>query len=988
MHKSNCATKHQKTSVSCSPYVKSTFIVIMLLAYFSGLIIAQAPMGFQQTPRIKKSLNQAWKFYLGNPDSTFYRRDYDDSGWELVHIPHTLQLTSLNLDDCEDDKLQETFHRTVGWYRKQLFVEPSERKVFLEFEGAHQVTDLWVNGRHIGQHKVGGYTPFHFDITEFVIKGVNNQVTLLVDNRKRDDVPPDPGPFDYVKFSGLYRDIYQVESHPVRITFNWESLQAGLTFTTPSVDPINGNATIDVKTVVRNETDDTKSVTVVNRLIDHEGIVVLRLEQSKDIDAGRDIEFSQIGGLEDDVHLWSIDRPYLYRLNTLIYADGKVLDGNEIKVGIRKFEHHPREGFLLNGQPIKLIGMNRHQSLAYVGDALPNSIHRKDMLQFKELGLNIIRTAHYPQDDALIDACDELGILVYEEAPTWIDIGNDEWFDQLDQASRTMIRNHRNHPSVVIWGAGINHRGYVPRLHYAAKQEDPSRLTASQSSRWTGWQTSGLTDIYGQMLYGPVQWHRHEPMLAMEGREGIQELARYKMDPLLTGIISWAAHDHYTFHPPYGNQRGRIRPVGAMTVFRQPYPETFFYPIELKNEPQLHIASDWVESTHEVVVYSNTETVELLINDKSIEKHGPDRSGMMSALDHPPFRFTLDRFEPGKLTARGWTGSQMLVEQSIYTPLQADRITLTVDTSSREFIADGSDILLAHAYITDRNGTVIDLNEYEVTFSVEGPASIVGDAEHIGSNPMVTRDGVAEVLVRSGLTPGLITLNAHSEGLNPAKVNFQSEEYKPGNLAETKLFYDVESLKVDIGSPEQLLQYEWTPWNGQDGATASQTFEEFNGISAKISAKSNDGLLRWLGEMNVMGKYGYAMGEGLLSLDEDGLIMKIGKLSAGKYLLITYHHAPRSNTDSMDPNRDRLQTVKVTDIPYAEQVSVKLVCDGSSQSKRVNVSSGNMLPDTGPGNATFNFELSGDDQLEIHMSGLGSRKNVWFSAFELKRFIP
>ena len=277
---------------------------------------------------------------------------------------------------------------------------------------------------------------------------------------------------------GLYRDVYLVESNPVRITFNWEDYDAGVRFTTPSVDPVNGNATLNIETTVKNESSSTRQITVVNRIIDHLGAVILKLSQTQQIDANRQRVFNQIGAIEDDLHLWDIDNPYLYRLNTTIYEGEQVLDGIESKVGIRKFEHHPREGFLLNGKPIKLIGMNRHQHHAYIGDAVPNSLHYKDMLQFKDLGFNIVRTAHYPQDDALIEACDELGILVYEEAPTWISIGNDAWFDNLEKAARTMVRNHRNHPSVVIWGGGINHRGYVPRVHLAVKQEDPTRLTS------------------------------------------------------------------------------------------------------------------------------------------------------------------------------------------------------------------------------------------------------------------------------------------------------------------------------------------------------------------------------------------------------------------------------------------------------------------------------------------------------------------------------
>ena len=182
------------------------WIYAFLLLVAVSSLQAQSPWGYQKSPRKKISLNASWKFHLGDPDAKFYAKNLNDQDWPLVQLPHTLALTSLNLNDFEDDKTQASFQREVGWYRRSITVDKSQRKVFLEFEGAHQVTDLWVNGKHVGQHAVGGYTPFHFDITDFVEKGKENQITLLVDNRRREDVPPDPGPFDYIKFSGLYVD--------------------------------------------------------------------------------------------------------------------------------------------------------------------------------------------------------------------------------------------------------------------------------------------------------------------------------------------------------------------------------------------------------------------------------------------------------------------------------------------------------------------------------------------------------------------------------------------------------------------------------------------------------------------------------------------------------------------------------------------------------------------------------------------------------------
>ncbi|MCJ8163289.1 beta galactosidase jelly roll domain-containing protein [Pontibacter sp. E15-1] len=159
------------------------FWMLCACLLIAGKLYAQKTNGYEPSPRTKTSLNIGWKFFAGNPEATYYQKNVNDADWQTVHVPHTLELASLNLNNSTDEKSQETFQRNVGWYRRDVTVPADAQKVYVEFEGAHQVTDVWVNGKHVGQHKVGGYTPFHFDISTFVEKGAKNQLTLLVDNR-------------------------------------------------------------------------------------------------------------------------------------------------------------------------------------------------------------------------------------------------------------------------------------------------------------------------------------------------------------------------------------------------------------------------------------------------------------------------------------------------------------------------------------------------------------------------------------------------------------------------------------------------------------------------------------------------------------------------------------------------------------------------------------------------------------------------------------
>lgn len=977
--------------------INRLFIGVLFWAAFTlfsnSQLIAQSatalPYGYPETARKKISLNQGWKFHLGDPEADLFTPQTDDSEWETVHVPHTLKLTSLTLDDLQDEKTQLVFHRDVGWYRRNLPVTADpEKKVFLEFEGAHQVTDLWVNGIHIGQHVTGGYTPFHFDISAAVKRGASNQISLRVDNRRRADVPPDPGPFDYVKFSGLYRDVYYVETDPLHVTFNWEDIKAGIYITTPTVDPVNKNATINIKTVVRNEYESDQPCELMTRILDRSGIVVLKLTQKATIKAGQDYEFNQIGSLEDNVQLWDTENPYLYRVNTLVKIGDRPVDDLENKLGIRKFELDPVRGFVLNNKPIELFGYNRHQHHAYIGDAMPNSLHYKDVLQFKEMGFNILRTAHYPQDDAIIEACDELGILVYEEAPSWISIPTDEaWWANFEQAARVMVRNHRNHPSIVIWGGGINHRGYVPRIHNATKQEDPVRLTASQGSRWTGWQTSGLTDINANMLYGPFVWDRTEPIFAMEGRNGAAEIAKYKRDPLMIGLVSWTAHAYYTFHPTHARANSKIDRTrsGAMTIFRQPKKGLPWFPSEFKEEPYLYIEEDWKENTTQLTIYSNSQEVALFLNGQPFARQKASQERIYEGLDHPPFIFDIKKYEAGTLIAKGISNGQVITSQKLQTPQEPAAIRLLLDTLGREVIADGSDILVAYAEVVDKNGTRIRDSDHKIEFSVSSKASIIGDKVDIKANPMFTENGIAPILIRAGTEAGTIVLKAQAPGLSSSQASFTTQPFQADvKWQKAAPIYDFEKIRVDMGAPDQLLQFGWTPWNNEDNQRAKQSFELSSGCTAAVETVSGNGILRWLGEMNVMGKYGYVYGDGVLGIDEEGIILRFQDLAAGRYQLKTWHHAPQPNSDHMDPNKEKLKTLRIPSIPFETELEIQ-VKDATSHSKyKANVTDGKDMHFNAAGSHDLIFESDGQNPVEVIFKG-ATAKGIWLNGFELSQ---
>ncbi|MFY0607570.1 MAG: DUF4982 domain-containing protein [Cyclobacteriaceae bacterium] len=961
-------------------------ILFVLLLFISQKTFAQLPFGFPKTDRTKTNLNQGWKFHLGDPDEAFYENGFDDSNWETVTVPHTLALTSLTLDGLKDDKTQLIFHRLVGWYRRAIEVTDVSKKIYLEFEGVHQVTDVWVNGVHVGQHAVGGYTPFHFDISDYVQTG-NNQVTVLADNRRNEVIPPDPGPFDYVKFSGLYRDVYLVETNPIHVTFNWESINSGVYITTPTIDPVNKNATINIKTSVRNDGKSEAEVTLYTCVIDSAGMVVARMENGMTIGSGMEFQFNQITSLEDDVQFWDTSNPYLYRVNSVVKVDGKEVDFVENRIGLREFGLDPEKGFMLNGQPIELIGMNRHQQYPYVGDAVPNGLHKKDISQLKEFGFNIVRTAHYPQDDALMDACDELGILAYEEAPTWISISQqDEWWENLEQAARVMIRNHRNHPSLVMWGAGVNHRGYVPQIHNVVKQEDPIRLTASQGSRWTGWQASGLTDINANMLYGPFIWDRSEPMFAMEGRVGAAAVAPFKNDPMMTGLISWTAHAYYTFHPSHAKSNNPIDRTrsGMMTIFRYPRPEHQWYKSELVDEPFLFIHSDWVAGTDSVRLFSNAPEVELWVNGQSMGRQKPIIDSIYLGLEHPPFQFNV-QYEEGEILAKAYFTDGTVSEESKRTPGKPYRIQLWADIEGRDFIADGNDLVMLYAKVVDKNGTTIPDASHLIQFETSS-GTIVGTNKGINSNPMFTEYGVAPALLRASKTAGEVVITASSEGLKKQTIKVNSKVALADEIAKTaKPIYDFRSERVDMGAPDQLTQFGWNYWNGTDEEPTAYSFKKFEGARLSIEAGSEKGIVRWLGEMNVIGKYGFAFGDGVVAVDKQGVNLVFDNLPQGNYRLKTWHHAPRSNSDEMDPNQEKLKALTLHKMPYETTLSIQSENFTVIEGYEASVTAGKEMQWALPGLSEVVFNSDGINRIKINFSGT-ENKGIWINAIELSEW--
>ena len=396
---------------------------------------------------MKIYLNRDWDF-----TEAFSDRIFDGSrDTQKVTIPHTCKETPFHYFD-------ESAYQMVSDYRKELDI-PAEwegKEILLTFEGVAHECEVFLNGESIGRHHCG-YTAFTL-LLKNLKYGEPNVLVVKVDSRENLNLPPFGHVIDYMTYGGIYRDVYlEVKENTylddVFLHSDLEKLKAEITLNTA---PENHICRLSIRK------KGTSKFTVLGQA---------SLTGTKTI----------VSAKVPDVDLWDIDDPNLYDIQIELIKDDEIIDRKIIPFGFRKMEVR-KNGFWLNGRKVKIRGLNRHQSYPYVGYAMPASMQRldADILKYK-LGLNAVRTSHYPQSQAFIDRCDEIGLMVFTEIPGWQHIGDDAWKDQACQNVRDMIMQYRNHPSIMLWGVRINEspddEAFYTRTNAIAHQLDPTRPT-------------------------------------------------------------------------------------------------------------------------------------------------------------------------------------------------------------------------------------------------------------------------------------------------------------------------------------------------------------------------------------------------------------------------------------------------------------------------------------------------------------------------------
>ncbi|MGC1089011.1 MAG: glycoside hydrolase family 2 TIM barrel-domain containing protein, partial [Candidatus Acidiferrum sp.] len=446
-------------------FLKTTSAVLAGTTLGKGLLAAEKPAESSGGGRLLFPINRNWRFNKAFVEGA-HGRDFDDTAFERVVIPHTnARLSWHSFDDKE--------YEFVSIYRRRfrLPAEARGNRVFVDFEGAMTASTVWINGVKLGEYK-GGYTPFSFDLTPHLDFGGENVLAVDLDSTERADIPPFGYQIDYLTFGGIYREVWL---RAVPNTFI-ENICA------KPKDALSEHPGLEVDCYLQHSEASRETYTLEVELRDGEHVVAKASQHVPASEAATEavahtVQFEKLSGIK----LWDLENPNLYSVAVSLRKGSEVVDSESRRIGFREaqFTDH---GFELNGKVIKLRGLDRHQTFPFAGQAMPGRAQRSDArILRKKLKCNIVRTSHYPQSRHFLDACDEMGLLVLEEIPGWQHIGDEAWkLISIDNVSR-MIHRDWNHPSIILWGVRINEskddHDFYTRTNALAHKLDPTRQT-------------------------------------------------------------------------------------------------------------------------------------------------------------------------------------------------------------------------------------------------------------------------------------------------------------------------------------------------------------------------------------------------------------------------------------------------------------------------------------------------------------------------------
>lgn len=770
-----------------------TLFTVMPLMATSVSVAGLFPIA--NSGRMVYNFNEGWCFRLGDVTGA-EGVNFDDSQWEVVSAPHTVRLEPADVSGCRN-------YQGVCWYRK-WFVVPADmqgKEITVHFEAIMGKQWVYVNGKLVKEH-LGGYLPVTINLSKEGVKaGDKCLIAVKADNSDDKSYPPGKKQtqLDFAYHGGMYRDVWLIGKSPIHITDAVERGQVaggGVFVHYGNITEKNADIYVHV------EVEGKGKATVIARVKDADGKVLQTIKQSKHVSG---YGMFNLSSSLNNPHLWSPESPYLYQVEIMVMHGKEVMDGGMVRAGIRKAEFRGKDGFWLNGKPYhQLIGGNRHQDFAYVGNALPNSQQWRDAKRLKDAGMTIIRAAHYPQDPSFMDACDELGLFIIVPTPGWQYWNKDpQWGEMVHQNTRDIIRRDRNHPCVLMWEPILNETRYPEDFALKALQitreeypyEGRPVAAADLHSEGVKEHYDVLYDWADNIGKGTLDtdkciftrewgeyvddWYAHNAInrAARGWGEQAQVTAAlsladtygmmYRGQRQFIGGCQWHPFDHQRgYHPD-------AYLGGIYDAFRQKKYAFEMFRSQINDTPMVFIAHEMTQfSDSDVVVFSNCDSVRLTAFDGWKTEtlpvvHQPEGTphtpmifkGFWNFWKAREQSYTNRRWQDVKLVAEGIKGGKVVCQETKMPSRRSTKIRLYADAMGKSLVADGSDFIVVVAEITDDNGNVRRLAREQVLFSVEGEGTLIGDAA-IGANPRLVEWGSAPCLVRSTHRAGKIRIIA------------------------------------------------------------------------------------------------------------------------------------------------------------------------------------------------------------------------------------
>jgi len=761
-------------------------------------------------PRERLLLDFGWKFFPGHGcdplrdlgfDASqsdfsktgafeFATEKFDDSGWRSLNLPHDW---AVELPFVRDETLQSHGYKplgrkypdtSVGWYRRGFDIPANDsgRRIVLEFDGVFRNTLVFVNGSLVGRND-NGYTPFRFDISDFVRYGARNVLMVRVDATSGDGW--------FYEGAGIYRHVWLTKTAPLHLSA-WESYVRA--------DVKSNSATLSLATVVENEDAAASRATVRWKILDAQGRTVVTAEsEAQSVAPGDKAKFAASAALPSP-SLWSPDNPYLYSAIVSVESADRAHDAEQVVFGVRTIAFDADKGFFLNGQPLKIKGTCNHQDHAGVGAALPDRLQWYRLSILQEMGSNAVRSSHNMPTPEWVAACERMGMMLMCE--TRLMSSSAEGLAQLE----TMIKRYRNSPAIILWSMGNEEwklqptaqgERIVASMTRRAHQLDPTRMcTAAVNGAYGPGISQGLEmEGFNYNLASIDEYHRshpRQPLIGSETASTVSTRGVYQTDKIrnwvsaydvnhtdwselaeqwwkfyaardyLPGGFAWTGFDYRGEPTPYGWPSINSQ-FGIVDLCGFPKDNFYYYQAWWGHAPVLHLFPHWnwqqrLGEPVSVWVHSNLEEVELFLNGRSQGRR------KVEPLTHLEWQV---KYEPGAIEARGMKGGKVVMTTRRETTGAPQTIRLSADRS--EIAADGEDIVMVRVEVLDSAGRQVPTADNLIQFKISGPGVLLGvgngdpNCQESDKAPMRSLfNGLAQVIVQGTKTAGAIVIEAYT----------------------------------------------------------------------------------------------------------------------------------------------------------------------------------------------------------------------------------